>query len=226
MISAAADGMGVDSVGRDPAGRRPSRLRAVEAPASVDVAERPVRAVHIAWGAKATAEKNDKLGRSGLRMAFWLCGFEETMRERQRLGETLTAQEQSLLALARKDFVAIRPEVIELALERLQAVVSASAFVPGVEQLGEQAPGPMELFALETLRAFSQRASDLLRGEGPAAALLLFGDGNTVVEPLAVFQLVFTTSVGLVESFERVIAGEAKLLNRLGEMLGSEVERI
>jgi hypothetical protein len=43
---------------------------------------------------------------------------------------------------------------------------------------------------------------------------------------LAIFQLVFTTALDLVEAFERLIPTEAKLLARLAEALDSEVEKI
>ena len=63
----------------------------------------------------------------------------------------------------------------------------------------------MEGFGLTTLRSLSRRARRTLEEDGPDAALSLFGQSAGVMEPLAIFRLVFTTALDLVESFERLV---------------------
>jgi hypothetical protein len=102
--------------------------------------------------------------------------------------------------------------------------MNSPALPADVEDL--QNTHPMEVFALTTLRNLSRRARQALDAEGPDAALALFGQSTEVMEPLAIFQLVFMTALDLVESFERLIPAEASLLARLAEALDSEVDRI
>jgi hypothetical protein len=84
----------------------------------------------------------------------------------------------------------------------------------------------MEAFALAALRDFAARARALLDESGPEAALAVFGDAADVQEPLAIFQLVFSTALDLVGSFARFVPPEARLLARLGAALATEVERV
>ena len=113
-------------------------------------------------------------------------------------------------------------------MERLHAVVNAPDLPTDAEigASGAKHPGRMEVFALETLRSLSRRALQLLHESGPDAALSLFSEDADVQEPLAIFQLVFTTALGLVESFERLTPADSKLLARVAESLGSEVEGV
>jgi hypothetical protein len=164
------------------------------------------------------------LGQGGLRLAFWVCGFHEALMERRRQGQQLTEKEEFLLALSPKDFAGIRPLVVDMTLARFDAVMNSPALPADVEDL--QNTHPMEVFALTTLRNLSRRARQALDAEGPDAALALFGQSTEVMEPLAIFQLVFMTALDLVESFERLIPAEASLLARLAEALDSEVDRI
>jgi hypothetical protein len=166
------------------------------------------------------AHGGDHLGRDGLRLAFWLCGFHDALAERRRNGETLTGREDALLALCQKDFAGLRPLVVDLALARLHGVVNAP------DLLAEDGAPPMEAFALRSLRALADRAAQLRRDGGPEAALSLFGDGAGAHTPLGIFQMVFTTALGVAEGYHRTIGGEAARLARLMEALGSEVERI
>jgi len=222
-MSAAADA--AKNAAAADATRRPRQLRAVEvghtpliaAPSLVPVPAEP-----------ASSDMNTQLGRSGLRLAFWLCGFHEALSERLRNGEKLTDREQALMTLSGKDFLRIRPIVIELALGRLHAVLNAAELLPkaGAAQAGAGAVGPMEAFAMSTLRALSNRAGQLLKEDGADAALGLFGDSAGVEEPLAIFQMVFTTALGLVEGFQKVTPPDSGLLGRLADALGNEVESV
>lgn len=220
VISAAVEGIAAKTALVEGAGRRTTQLRAVSTaePILGSAPLKPTTATdEVGPIAAMFAAEGDRLGRNGLRLSFWLCGFHQTLRDRVRGGETLSEREESLLALSRKDFVTIRPVVIGMALERLEAVVNAS---------GELSETAMEAFALETLRALSVRASDLLRDAGADRALSLFGDAQAVNEPLAIFQLIFSTALGLVESFIHLIPGPSVQLDELAATLGSEVERI
>jgi hypothetical protein len=165
-----------------------------------------------------------QLGHSGLRLAFWVCGFHDALMERHRHGEQLTKKEELLLTLSPNDFAGIRPMVIDMTLSRLDAVVNASDLPAKPKDFC--AIHPMEAFGLTTLRSLSRRARRTLEEDGPDAALSLFGQGAGVMEPLAIFRLVFTTALDLVESFERLVPAETALLSRLAEALDSEVDRI
>ena len=189
---------------------------------------RPTREALPPAPAKPALNDAGLIGRSGLRLAFWLCGFHEAFMERQRRGEQLTEHEESLLALSRKEFVGIRSVVIGMALERLHTVVHAPDLLPEAEAGAARAKplGTMEAFALDTLRGLSRRALQLMQDSGPDAAFSLFSENADVQEPLAIFQVVFTTALGLVESFERLSTAESKLLARVAEALGTEVEGI
>jgi hypothetical protein len=176
--------------------------------------------------ARAPASENHLLRPGGLRLAFSLCGFHDALMERLRQGEKLTESEDFLVRMAREDFAAMRPFVINMTLDRLNALVNAPDLTDEAETSGANGLGAMEAFALATLRSLSHRACQLLEKDGPDAALSLFGECSGVQEPLAVFQQVFTTALDLVEVFERLIPGEAKLLARLAEALDSEVEKI
>jgi hypothetical protein len=164
------------------------------------------------------------LGHGSLRLAFWICGFHDALMERQRNGDQLTEKEELLLSLSPRDFADIRPLVIETTLGRLDAVVNAPDLP--VEAADLAAIHPMEAFALATLRNLSQRARETLLQDGPDAALALFGESAEVLEPLAIFRLVFSTALDLVESFERVVPVDAMVLSRLAEALDAEVDRI
>lgn len=199
--------------------RQVSLLRAVQTPQLATV--RPARSAP-----PSTPSVTDPapLGRSGLRMAFWLCGFHATIRERQHRGETLSQRETSLLALSSKDFASLRPTVISMAIEHLTGVVGQ--FNRRDAAPSGRAPGEMEAFALESMGSLSSRASALLRDVGPDAALSLFGGDASVQEPLAIYQLIFSTVVSLAESFRPFVPRDAAVLQELIETLGSEVERI
>ncbi len=210
--------------------------RAVEPPAPPPAALAPEGSSRLTRDASSPApapakpaiNDADLIGRSGLRLAFWLCGFHEAFTERQRRGEQLTDHEESLLALSRKEFVGIRSVVIQMALERLHAVVHAPDLVPEAEAGAARAKpmGTMEAFALDTLRGLSRRALQLMQDSGPDAAFSLFSEDTDVQEPLAIFQVIFTTALGLVESFERLSTADSKLLARVAAALGTEVEGI
>jgi hypothetical protein len=165
-----------------------------------------------------------ELGYSGLRLAFWVCGFHDALMERHRQGAQLTEKEKLLLTLSTQDFEGIRPFVIDLTLSRLDAVVNAPDLPAEPDDLA--ALHPMEAFALTTLRNLARLAGQTLADDGPDAALSLFGQKAGVLEPLAIFQPVFTTALDIVESFERIIPGNAGLLSRLAEALDSEMDRI
>jgi hypothetical protein len=162
----------------------------------------------------------------GVRLAFWLCGFHDALMERRRHGEQLTDSEELLIRMSRKDFAGMRPFVIGMTLDRLNALVNAPELMVEAEISGAGGPGAMEIFALASLRSLSQRACQLLQEKGADAALSFFGANASVQEPLAIFQQVFTTALDLLEAFERIIPTEAKLLARLAEALDSEVEKI
>jgi hypothetical protein len=182
-------------------------------------------AVPPAFAATSPSETS-QLGAGGVRLAFWLCGFHDALMERRRHGEQLTESEELLIRMSRKDFAGMRPFVINMTLDRLNALVNAPDLIGEAEASGADRPGAMEMFAVATLRGLSQRACQLLQADGADAALSLFGESGDVQEPLAIFQLVFTTALDLVEAFERLIPTEAKLLARLAEALDSEVEKI
>jgi len=171
----------------------------------------------------APAAGDDRLGPGALRLAFWLCGFHDALTERRRQGERLTDSEELLLRMSSRDFLYMRPSVVDMTLGRLKALVNSAALTA---DLSASRPGAMELFALETLRDLAQRACQLNLDAGPDAALALFGGSPALQEPLGIFQQVFSTALDIVEAFERAIPGEAKLLARLAENLDSEVERI
>jgi hypothetical protein len=211
----------VDTAVRKTAGEVPSRR--VAQLRAVDNDRNPDRIGDNGQGVPDTSFGGDsKLGRHGLRLAFWLCGFHAALLERQRKGEKLTDHEESLLTLSRKDFGAIRPMVVDLAMDRLAAVVNA----PELTATAETPPAPLDLFALETMRRMSSRGRQLLDEDGPDAALGLFGDGPATQEPLAIFQMVFGNALGVVESFDSINQSTSPLLTRLSDALGSEVERI
>lgn len=219
VIAAAVDGAADKAGPADGVSRRVPLLRAVQTPQLAAVRSAPA-------APPPTYPLTDPapLGRSGLRMAFWLCGFHETIRERQQRGETLNQRETSLLALSSKDFASIRPTVIGMAIEHLKAVLGHYSRRDAAP--GGRAPSEMEAFALESVCSLSLRASELLRDDGPDTALSLFGGDASVQEPLAIYQLVFSTVVSLAESFRQFIPKEAAVLQDLIETLGSEVERI
>lgn len=222
VLAAATDcGAAGKPVSADGPSRRAPLLRAVD--------NRPAVAPQPATGTPELMSlgvlgNGAPFGRSGLRLAFWLCGFHETLRDRQSRGETLSQRETSLLALSGKDFAAIRPAVIQMAIEHLQSVLSQTER-HGASQ-DRPVPVEMEAFAFSCLFSLAARAAELLRDKGSDAALSLFGGGPTVQEPLAIFQLVFSTAVGLAESFVRLIPEDAALLDTMIESLGSAVERI
>ena len=170
--------------------------------------------------------QDDQLGSRGLRLGFWLCGFHDALVERQELGERLTEREASLLELSRKDFVDMRPLVITMAVRRLDEVVTSLNVLVDPDSLGASALGPLEAFTLDTVRNLSARASQLLQDHGPDMAISMFGGTGEVMEPLAIFQAVFATALGVIETFERIGSNGTKFLPRLTAALDSELERV
>jgi hypothetical protein len=174
-----------------------------------------------------SADARTKLGEGGIRLAFWLCGFHDALMERRRLGEPLTESEEVLIRLSSADFPGMRPVVVDMTLGRLDALVNSPEMLVEAAGPGETGPAAMEVFALATLRSLSERANQIFCDEGPDAAMALFGEtSSSVMKPLAIFQLVFTAALDLVEAFKRIIPTEAKLLIQLAEALDSEVEKI
>ena len=166
-----------------------------------------------------------QLGAGGFRLAFWLCGFYNALKDRQRSGELLSDRETMLLAASGKDFAELRPIITEMTLGRLDAIFNAPTVV-AITRCDRDGPGAMDLFALSTLRNLSLRARDLLAAEGPDAALALFGDAAKMQEPLAIFEVVFAAALDLVEAFESTAPKGSHLLGHVADLLDSEVERI
>ncbi|HET6307824.1 MAG TPA: hypothetical protein VFG12_11595 [Rhodopila sp.] len=222
VISAAAN-----SAGRKPAKSAPNRrvpqLSVVGTDPSEAAASEPATDVSRETTFRS-APAAGQLGHIGLRLAFWVCGFHAALMERHQNGEQLTKKEELLLTLSPDDFVGIRPHVIDMTLSRLDAVVNAPDLPAKPKDFA--AIHPMEAFALTTLRSLARRARRTLEEDGPDAALSMFGESAGVMEPLAIFRLVFSTALDLVESFERLIPGDTSLLSRLAEALDSEVDRI
>ena len=173
-------------------------------------------------------EPASPLGLPGLRLAFWLSGLHDTFDERTRRGETLSEREASLLALSFKDFAALRPTVVGMALQRLQAVLSGPEFsnLATLPPAGGDGVGPMEVFAIEAMRNLAQRAQQPYREKGPSAALSLFGGGEDAVKPLEIFQIVFSTASAMADGFARLVPGTSELLSHLARVLGTDVERV
>jgi len=166
-------------------------------------------------------DEGDQLGRRGLRLGFLLCGFHNALLERRERGEALTERETSLLELCGRDFVDMRPLVVSMAIRRLHTVVSSPSAFAGVA-----ASSDMEAFALDTVRNLSARASQLLQDQGPDPAMAVFGGNDEMMAPLAIFQAVFTTTIGVIEAFERITPNSARFLPQLVSALDSELERI
>jgi hypothetical protein len=228
VISAAVNGPGRKPA-KEGSGRRVPQLSVVgtERPTAREPAQEaePAATVSPETAFRAAPVGGiGQLGHSGLRLAFWVCGFHDALMERHRHGEQLTKKEELLLTLSPNDFAGIRPLVIDMTLSRLDAVVNASDLPAKPKDFC--AIHPMEAFGLTTLRSLSRRARRTLEEDGPDAALSLFGQSAGVMEPLAIFRLVFTTALDLVESFERLVPSETALLSRLAEALDSEVDRI
>lgn len=220
--------------GREPilnlSARRATQLRAVEAErpgtVSLDAVQQPHLVALVTLPASRSGNESDQLGIRGLRLGFWLCGFQDALIERQERGEQLTPRESSMLEMSRKDFAEIRPLVIAMAVKRLEAVVTSPDILADAAIVGASAPGSLEVFALDTIRSLSARASQLLQDHGADAAISIFGDNEMVMEPLAIFQAVFVTALSVVEAFERIAPNSAKFLPRLSAALDSELERI
>ena len=189
---------------------RVTPLRPVDAPAG---APRPP--------ARPSIPDQGELGRGGLRLAFWLCGFHEALVERQRQGEQLTPREESLLALSRKDFASLRPSLIDMALSHLEGVVNDTGLLADARPLAGA-----EMFAFTTVRNLAAAGRQILQDAGAEAALSLFGGDGAVQEPLAVFQLVFSATLGLVEAFDRLVPGGSRTLGRLSAALDAEIGKI
>ena len=162
-------------------------------------------------------------GRNSLRQAFWICGFHEVLLDRERRGERLSDQEQSLIALSRNDFKTIRPAVVEMALQHLHSVVHDAAFLPGNPACP---PSATDVFAIETLRRLAAHGRQTLRDAGPDAAMSLFGGGVAAIEPLAIFQLVFSAALNLLETFDRLTPEPSGVLAQLSHALDAEVGKI
>ncbi|MDR3535116.1 MAG: hypothetical protein P4L71_01325 [Acetobacteraceae bacterium] len=224
VISAAVSRNG-PKMGSGRTGRRAPQLSVVEteSPAAQE-AEAATIASTETTSRTAPAGGSSQLGDGGLRLAFWVCAFHDALMKRRAQGEELTENEEYLLELSPKDFAGIRPLVIDMTLGRLAAVVNAPDLPTEFDDLGTV--HQMEVFALTTLRNLSSRARQTFETDGPDAALSLFGQSAEGLDPLAIFRLVFTTALDLVESFERIIPADAMLLSRLAEALDSEVDRI
>ncbi|MGI4951354.1 MAG: hypothetical protein ACRYGM_06080 [Janthinobacterium lividum] len=180
------------------------------------------RSTPAAASAAAAGPAASELGRNGLRQAFWICGFHEVLLERERRGERLSDQEQSLISLSRNDFRIIRPAVVEMALHHLHGVVHDPAFLPATPA----AASPNDVFAIETLRRLAAHGQQTLREDGPDAAMALFGGGPATVEPLAIFQLVFSAALNLLDGFDQLTAEPSAVLARLSRALDAEVGTI
>ena len=217
VISAAVEGAGRKIL--PDAARRGPQLRAVASDGAAPDWT-PATELETAVRPGVSGGEGEQLGRVGLRIAFWLCGFHEVLLERRRKGETLTEREESLLTLSARDFVGIRSTVVKMAISRLHAVLNAPDLVV------EADTGAMEIFALETLRNLSRRAQELFQQGDADTALALFGEAASLKEPLAIFQIVFTTALGLVEMYEQLIPKHSAMLARIAKALNSEVERI
>ena len=204
--------------------RRPTQLHAVAGrKAMVPLVPAPYKAA--APASPQNSEELDHLGRRGLRLGFWLCGFHEALLERQRNGGTLTEREKSLLELSRRDFADMQPLVVSMAIERLCALVASPGVAETAGPAEDGGPGFMELFVLETLRNMAVRARTLLRDEGPDAAMSMFSGGATLTEPLAIFQAVFATAAGVIDAFEPLVPNGARTLKRIAAALDSELDR-
>ena len=218
VISAAVEGNSRKML--PDAARRVPQLRAVGSDGSAPEWTPTTELEPAARSNGIASGEGEQLGRVGLRIAFWLCGFHEVLLERRRKGEALTEREESLLTLSARDFTSIRSTVVKMAIARLHAVLNAPDLVI------EPDAGAMEVFALETLRNLSRRAQELFQQGDADASLALFGDAGTLKEPLAIFQIVFTTALGLVEMYEQLIPKHSAMLARIAKALNSEVERI
>lgn len=163
-----------------------------------------------------------KMGSLGLRLGFWLSGFHHALQERMDKGEAITDREATLLELSRKEFADMRPLVIAIAVQRLLSVLTVEISNGD----GASAQDTMELFAHATLRDLSRRSCALLDQEGPDAAFALLGGDVSTVEPLAIFQTVFTTALALAESFASIIGEGDGSLRRTTHALETEIEKI
>ena len=218
VISAAVEGASRKVL--PDAARRAPQLRAVATDATTPEWTPATELEPVTRSGATVGSEGEQLGRVGLRIAFWLCGFHEVLQERRRKGEALTEREESLLTLSSRDFLGIRSTVVKMAIARLHAVLNAPDLVI------EADAGAMEVFALETLRNLSRRAQELFQQGDADSALALFGDAASLKEPLAIFQIVFTTALGLVEMYEQLIPKHSAMLARIAKALNSEVERI
>jgi hypothetical protein len=220
VITAAGDGAGRHASG--PAvPRRVPKLRAVE----TDPTEAPTPS---GFGATLTDDippaEEETLGRLGLRLAFWLCGFRNALLERGRQGEKPSEREESLLALSSRDFQHLRPLVIGMVLVRLHDVIHAPEFLP--EAQAAAGASALEAFAFETLRNLSERGQQVAHKDGPDTALAMFGGAPGMQEPLEIFQTVFTAALALVEAFQEQLPANAKLLPQLAKALETEAQRV
>lgn len=163
-----------------------------------------------------------KMGSLGLRLGFWLSGFHEALQERLDKGESVTEREATLLELSRKEFADMRPLVIAMAVQRLLSVLTTE----GPDGASMPARDTMERFAHATLRDLSRRACALLDQEGPDAAFALLGGDVSTVEPLAIFQTVFTTALSLAENFASIVGEGDGSLRRTTHALETEIEKI
>ena len=219
VLSAAVESNRVPTI--DTSARRATQLHAVKTGHPGATPMNPISRPLPAAPAIQVEDEGDQLGRRGLRLGFWLCGFHSALVERQERGETLTEREASLLELSRKDFADMRPLVITMAIKRLHAVVTSPTL-----HTDEASVSAVEVFALETICNLSARASHLLHDQGPDVAMSMFGSTGDITEPLAIFQAVFATALGVVEAFERIAPHGAKFLPQLVAALDSELERV
>ena len=163
-----------------------------------------------------------QIGHIGLRLGFWLSGFHEALQERLDAGETIAEREASLLDLSRREFAGLRPAVIAMAVQRLHSVLGSE----GSEADSGSSQGAMEQFAHSTLRDLSRQASALLETDGPDAAFSLLGGDASTIDPLKIFQVVFTTALDLADSFASMVGTGCGSLRRTAHALETEIERV
>ena len=215
VISAASGA--VDRCGKvEPRPRRVPKLRAVDSgrPDSPAPGDAP---------RLATSDAGSDLGWGGLRLAFWLGGLQEALQERAARGEKLSERETSLTALTDRDFAALRPSVIAMVIGRLEEILASPRFDSKADAIC--ANTQVASFAIETLRNLSEKASTLLKNSGPDEAIALFGATPAVVQPVAIYRLVFNTALDILDSFHRLQPTRSDLMQTLAEALETAIER-
>jgi hypothetical protein len=172
--------------------------------------------------ASSQALNTPQIGPLGLRLGFWLSGFHEALQARLDAGETIAEREASLLDLSKREFAGMRPMVIAMAVQRLHSVLGSN----GNDVDGGSNQETMEQFAHCTLTDLSRRASALLETDGPDAAFSLLGGDASTIDPLAIFQIVFTTALNLADSFASMVGEGSGSLRRTAHALETEIEKV